>query len=61
MDPLYSMHSVKKHAMLLIQKMKCDLFLTMRRQNYADVLGLLATGGVHSRQNHSFDTLRLVS
>ena len=36
------------------------LFIT-RRQNYIDILGFLAAGGVHSRHNHSFEVLRLVS
>ena len=36
------------------------LFIT-RRQNYIHILGLLAAGCVHSRHNHSFEVLRLVS
>jgi hypothetical protein len=36
------------------------LFIT-RRQNYIHILGFLAAGGVHSRHNHSFEVLRLVS
>jgi hypothetical protein len=51
-----------KTKRLQVEKIYCVIYLFItRRQNYIHILGFLAAGGVHSRHNHSFEVLRLVS
>jgi hypothetical protein len=51
-----------KTKRLQVEKIYCVIYLFItRRQNYIHILGFLAAGGVHSRHNHSFEILRLVS
>jgi hypothetical protein len=51
-----------KTKRLQVENIYCVIyFFITRRQNYIHILGFLAAGGVHSRHNHSFKVLRLVS
>jgi hypothetical protein len=51
-----------KTKRLQVEKIYCVIYLFItRRQNYIHILGFLAAGGVHSRHNHSFEVLTLVS